>query len=75
MVVVIGKTNRSEVMQVMNGLNTFRLPILGIVANHVKESTNSSYGYHNRYYKENHRLRPTTDILTPENKSDVALRQ
>jgi len=56
MVVGVGKTNRSVVMQVLNQLNTFRLPILGLVANYVPESTNSSYGYANRYHEQNPKL-------------------
>lgn len=75
MVVGVRKTNRSVVMQVMDKLNTFRLPVLGIVANHTLENIKSSYGYHNRHYKQNHRVRPSTDLLDSENKSDVALRQ
>lgn len=58
MVVGVGKTNRSEVMQVLNKLKTWRLPILGIVANHVKENKNSSYGNHNHYEEENHQVHP-----------------
>jgi capsular exopolysaccharide synthesis family protein len=37
MVVGVGKTSRSLVMQVLNQLNTFRLPTLGVVANHVRK--------------------------------------
>lgn len=44
MVVGVGKTNRSGVMQVLNQLNTFRLPTLGIVANHVRKNANSLAG-------------------------------
>jgi len=56
MVVGVGKTNRSVMMQVLDRLNTFRLPILGLVANYVPESTNSSYGYANRYHEQNPKL-------------------
>lgn len=42
MVVGVGKTSRSLVMQVLNQLNTFRLPTLGVVANHVRRNTTSS---------------------------------
>ena len=59
MVVGVGKTNRSVVTQVLNQLNTFRLPILGLVANYVPESTNSSSGYPNRYHEQNHKLGPS----------------
>jgi len=44
MVVGVRKTNRSVVMQVINQLNTFRLPTLGVVANHVRKDTNIPYG-------------------------------
>jgi capsular exopolysaccharide synthesis family protein len=59
MVVGVGKTNRSVVMQVLNGLNEFRLPILGVVANHVKQGTNSSYGYYKHHYNPGHPTQPT----------------
>jgi capsular exopolysaccharide synthesis family protein len=39
MIVGVGKTSRSLVMQVLNQLNTFRLPTLGVVANHVRKGT------------------------------------
>jgi capsular exopolysaccharide synthesis family protein len=41
MVVGVGKTSRSLVMQVLNQLNTFRLPTLGVVANHVRKGAKS----------------------------------
>lgn len=43
MVVAISKTSRSSVKKVMEQLNTFRLPTLGVVANHVKKNTRISY--------------------------------
>lgn len=43
MVVAVNKTSRSAVKQVMEKLNTFRLPTLGVVANHVKKNTRISY--------------------------------
>lgn len=58
MVVGVRKTKCSVVMQVMNKLNTYRLPILGIVANYGKESTNSSYNYHNHYSEQNPQVHP-----------------
>jgi succinoglycan biosynthesis transport protein ExoP len=51
LVVGVRKTNRSLVMQVLDQLNTFRIPSLGVVANHVRKDTNISYG-----------TRPTTDL-------------
>lgn len=82
MVVGLGKTNLSEMMHVLNGLDSFRLPILGIVANHFKGGENSSYGYHNRYYEQNHQVRPSfakkpqkfkTDLLALAKQTDDAL--
>lgn len=44
MVVGVGKTNRSVVKQVLDQLNAFRLPSLGVVANHVRKGTSIPYG-------------------------------
>jgi capsular exopolysaccharide synthesis family protein len=44
MVVGVRKTNRSVVKQVLEQLNAFRLPSLGVVANHVRKGTNIPYG-------------------------------
>jgi capsular exopolysaccharide synthesis family protein len=44
MVVAVNKTSRSVVKQVIEQLNTFRLPTLGVVANHVKKNTSIPYG-------------------------------
>ena len=57
-VVGIGKTKQSVLTQVLNRLNTFHLPVLGIVANHVKPSTNG-------LYKLSHSERPTFE-KTPQ---------
>jgi capsular exopolysaccharide synthesis family protein len=54
MVVRVGKTNRSLLTQVLNKLNSFHLPILGIVANHVEESTNAASDSHQHHYEQNH---------------------
>jgi capsular exopolysaccharide synthesis family protein len=43
MVVAVGKTKRSVVKRVLNQLNTFRIPTLGVVANHVRKDTNIPY--------------------------------
>lgn len=43
MVVAVGKTKRTLVMQVLDQLNTYRLPTLGVVANHVKRNTHIPY--------------------------------
>jgi len=51
MVVGIGKTPRSLVMQVMNRLNSLRLPVLGVVANYIKEGKVSSPSNHNYQYE------------------------
>jgi len=44
MVVGVRKTNRSIVMQVLEQLNTFRIPSLGVVANHVRKDMDIPYG-------------------------------
>lgn len=43
MVVAVGKTKRSLVMNVMEQLNTYRLPTLGVVANHLRRNINIPY--------------------------------
>ena len=43
MVVAVGKTKRSLVMKVLDQLNTYRLPTLGVVANRVKKNTKIPY--------------------------------
>jgi polysaccharide biosynthesis transport protein len=43
MVVAVAKTKRSLVMKVFDQLNTYRLPTLGVVANHIKRSANIPY--------------------------------
>lgn len=60
MVVGVRKTKRFIVTQVLNKLNTFRLPILGTVANYAEERTNSSTDDHNLYYEENSQVSPTS---------------
>jgi polysaccharide biosynthesis transport protein len=53
MVVGVGKTKRPPVMQVLSGLQEFRLPVLGMVANYVTRGKRSSFGYRHRYYQPN----------------------
>ncbi len=59
MVVGLSKTKRSVLKQVVDRLNTWHLPILGVVANHIKEHKNSSHSHDNRDYEQNHQLRPS----------------
>ena len=66
MVVGVGKTNRSAVMQVLNKLNTWRLPVLGIVANHLEKSRDSSYDHTDAYYYE--QKRPVTPTFAKNGK-------
>lgn len=70
MVVRVGKTNRSLLTQVLNKLNSFHLPILGIVANHVEESTNSASDSHHQHYEQNHQG-SSTFVKKPEFKSTL----
>lgn len=50
MVVGLGRTNRSVLTQVLDGVRISRVPVLGLVANGVKGYTTSSYDYYQRYY-------------------------
>ena len=59
MVVALGQTKLSEAMQVLDGLNSLRLPILGVVANQVEKNINSSSNSYNRHYEQNYRVRAT----------------
>ena len=43
MVVAVAKTKRTSVMRVFDQLNTYRLPTLGVVANHLRMNTNIPY--------------------------------
>ena len=43
MVVAVAKTKRTLVMRVFDQLNTYRLPTLGVVANHLRMNTNIPY--------------------------------
>lgn len=52
MVSAIEKTKRSVFMQVLNEVKTYELPILGIVANHVKGHSKVSYGYRNTVFQK-----------------------
>lgn len=61
MVVGVGRTDRSIATQAMNELNTYRLPILGVVANCVEQRTTNLNGYHSPH-QQNHPERPTAEI-------------
>jgi succinoglycan biosynthesis transport protein ExoP len=50
MVVGLGRTDRSVLKQVLDGLKTSRARVLGVVANGVKGYTTSSYDTYLRYY-------------------------
>lgn len=45
----IEKTKYSVLMQVMSQLSTYNTNILGLIANHIKPGTKTSYGYRSRY--------------------------
>lgn len=54
MVAGLGKTERTAIQQVLEGLKLFRTSVLGVVANGVKKHSSGAYGYYyNRYYQEN----------------------
>jgi polysaccharide biosynthesis transport protein len=46
----LGRTPRNIIKQAIENTRVARVPILGIVANGVKESHNGSYDYYQRYY-------------------------
>lgn len=50
-VVAVGKTKRTAVMQALEGLNAFKLPVIGFVANHLSPRTTCTYGYQHRYFR------------------------
>lgn len=52
MVVGLGRTDRAVFTQVLSALKMSRAPVLGVVANGVKNYTASSYDYYQRYYTE-----------------------
>jgi Mrp family chromosome partitioning ATPase len=49
MVAGLGKTNRSDLMQALDGMKISTTPILGVVANGVRGYTSNSY-YHYQHY-------------------------
>jgi len=52
LVVGLGKTNRSALIQAFDNLKVSCASILGLVANGVKNYTTSSYDYYERYYSQ-----------------------
>lgn len=52
MVAALEKTKRDVFMQVLNEIKTYELPLLGIVANHVKEKSKVTYGYRNVVFRK-----------------------
>ncbi|MBV9386975.1 MAG: P-loop NTPase [Chroococcidiopsidaceae cyanobacterium CP_BM_ER_R8_30] len=61
MVVAVGKTERSLVKQAISRLNSLHLPVLGVVANHVRETKYAVSSHYSPYYEQEHRLSPTTE--------------
>ncbi|MEM9215065.1 MAG: polysaccharide biosynthesis tyrosine autokinase [Cyanobacteria bacterium P01_F01_bin.150] len=49
LVIGIEKTKYSVQMQVMSQLSTYNTRVLGLVANHLKAGTKTSYGYRSKY--------------------------
>jgi polysaccharide biosynthesis transport protein len=54
LLVVVGvrKTKRSVLMQVLTGLESFQLPVVGVVVNHPQSGGRVSYGYQNSMYEK-----------------------
>jgi len=59
-VVGLGRTNRSALAQVLDELRISRAPILGIVANGVKNYTTNSYHYYYQYSNSKRQQNQTT---------------
>lgn len=51
LVVRIGKTDRSLLKQNIENIQMSNVPVLGVIANHVSQTTNS-YHYYNHYYAD-----------------------
>ncbi|MEY2834222.1 MAG: hypothetical protein RLZZ574_3482, partial [Cyanobacteriota bacterium] len=51
LVVRIGKTDRSLLKQNIENIQMSNVPVLGVIANHVSQTTNS-YHYYNNYYAD-----------------------
>jgi polysaccharide biosynthesis transport protein len=51
LVVGIRKTRRSVLMQVLTSLQSFQLPVLGVVVNHPQSGGRVSYGYQDSMYQ------------------------
>ncbi|MDY7012305.1 MAG: polysaccharide biosynthesis tyrosine autokinase [Cyanobacteriota bacterium] len=50
LVVRMGQTDRTLLKQVLDGLKVAQVPVLGIIANGVREYSSSSYSYYHRYF-------------------------
>ncbi|MGL5196385.1 MAG: tyrosine-protein kinase family protein, partial [Chroococcales cyanobacterium] len=50
MVIGMGKSDRAILREVFDGLKMSRTPVLGLVANGVKQYLPTSYNYYERYY-------------------------
>jgi Mrp family chromosome partitioning ATPase len=46
----MGKSDRAILREVFDGLKMSRTPVLGLVANGVKQYLPTSYNYYERYY-------------------------
>jgi polysaccharide biosynthesis transport protein len=63
LVVGIRKTKRSVVMQSLTSLQSFQLPVLGVVTNHVEKVGGASYGYRQTDYQPDQPLKPRSRLL------------
>ena len=57
LVVGIRKTKRSVLMQVLTGLQTFQLPVVGVVVNHPQIGGRVSYGYQDSIYQPTQKIK------------------
>ncbi len=62
LVVGIRKTKRSIVMQSLTELQSFQLPVVGVVTNHLEKMGGASYGYRQPTYKPNRTPKPLSRL-------------
>lgn len=53
LIVGMGRTDRSALMQALDGLKLSRTPVLGVVANGIRSNHANAYHYYHRYYGQN----------------------
>ncbi|HAX88723.1 MAG TPA: protein tyrosine kinase [Cyanobacteria bacterium UBA11370] len=59
----LGKTDRSMLRQTLDEFKTARIPVLGLVANGLRNHTDSSYHYYHSYYNQDSSLDKVKKLL------------